>query len=72
MFIYAGAPFVVVSLWSVDARSGHEMILEFYKRLKSGLDKATALQEAQIRIMEKEEWSHPYHWAPFILVGDWQ
>ena len=20
----------------------------------------------------REEWSHPYYWAPFILVGEWQ
>ena len=45
-------------------------MLEFYKLLKSGIDKATALQQAQIKIMQKEEYSHPYYWAPFILVGD--
>lgn len=61
-----------VSLWSVDARSTQELMLEFYRRLKNGVDKATALQEAQKRIVEKEEWSHPYYWAPFILVGDWE
>jgi len=70
--IYAGAPSVIVSLWSVDARSTHELMLEFYKLLKNGLDKAAALQEAQKKIMEKEEYSHPYYWAPFMLVGDWK
>ena len=71
-FLYAGAPSVVVSLWSVDARSTQELMLEFYKLLKNGADKATALQEAQKRIMKKEEYSHPYYWAPFVLVGDWE
>jgi len=71
-FLYAGAPSVVVSLWSVDARSTHELMLEFYKQLKEGADKATALQKAQIKIMEKKEYTHPYYWAPFVLVGDWQ
>ena len=70
--IYAGAPSVVVSLWSVNALSTKELMFEFYRLLKSGIDKATALQEAQKKIMEREEWSHPYYWAPFILVGDWQ
>jgi CHAT domain-containing protein len=70
--IYAGAPSVIVSLWSVDARSTRELMLEFYKLLKNGKDKATALQQAQIKIMEKEEYSHPYYWAPFVLVGDWE
>jgi len=38
--------------------------------LKSGIDKATALQEAQKKIMK--EYFHPYYWAPFALVGDWK
>ena len=74
-FLYAGAPSVIVSLWSVDARSTQELMLEFYKLLKNGKDKddkATALQEAQKRIMEKKEYSHPYYWAPFVLIGDWE
>ena len=71
-FLYAGSPSVIVSLWSVDARSTQELMLEFYKLLKNGSDKATALQEAQKRIMENEKYSHPYYWAPFILVGDWE
>ena len=71
-FLYADSPSVIVSLWSVDARSTQELMLEFYKLLKNGSDKATALQEAQKRIMENEKYSHPYYWAPFILVGDWE
>ncbi len=71
-FLYAGSPSVLVSLWSVDARSTHELMLEFYRLLKKGADKGTALQEAQKKIMEKQEYSHPYYWAPFILTGDWE
>ena len=71
-FLYAGAPSVIVSLWSVDAGSTHELMLEFYKQIKNGADKATALQKAQIKIMEKKEYTHPYYWAPFVLIGDWQ
>ncbi|MGD0405957.1 MAG: tetratricopeptide repeat protein [Candidatus Bathyarchaeia archaeon] len=71
-FLYAGAPSVVVSLWSVDAQSTQELMLEFYRLLISGKDKATALQEAQKEIMKREEYSDPYYWAPFVLVGDWE
>ena len=66
-FLYAGAPSVVVSLWSVDAQSTQELMVDFYTRLKNGADKATALQEAQKKIME--DYPHPYYWAPFILIG---
>ena len=68
-FIYAGVPSVIVSLWSVDAKSTQELMLIFYKLLKKGEDKATALQKAQVKIMK--DYPHPYHWSPFVLVGDW-
>jgi CHAT domain-containing protein len=69
---YAGASSVIVSLWSVYDPSTRELMAEFYKLLKHEKDKATALQQAQIKIMQKDEYSHPYYWAPFILVGDWE
>jgi CHAT domain-containing protein len=69
--IYAGTSSVIVSLWSVYDPSTRELMVEFYKQLKEGKDKATALQQAQIKIMSKGEYSHPYYWAPFIL-GDWE
>jgi CHAT domain-containing protein/Tfp pilus assembly protein PilF len=65
--LYAGAPSIIVSLWSVDAQSAQEFMIEFYTLLKSNIDKASALQEAQKKMMEKHP--HPYYWAPFILVG---
>ncbi len=70
--LYAGASSIVVSLWSVYARSTMEMMEEIYKELKEGKDKAPALQQAMVKIMMKPEYSHPYFWAPFLLVGDWE
>jgi CHAT domain-containing protein len=71
-FLYAGSPSVVVSLWSVDPQSTQELMLEFYGLLLDGHSIAEALQEAQKRMVEREEYYHPYYWAPFILVGDWE
>jgi hypothetical protein len=38
------------------------------------VDIATALQVAQKNIMQHKgaDYSHPYYWAPFVLVGDWE
>ena len=71
-FLYAGAPSLIVSLWPVYSPSTQELMTEFYTWLKKGEDKATALQQAQKAIMKKEKYSHPYFWAPFVLVGDWK
>jgi CHAT domain-containing protein len=55
-----------------DVQSTHELMLEFYRLLKRGVDKATALQRAQLKIMETPGWSHTHYWAPFVLIGDWE
>lgn len=71
-FLYAGTPSVIVSLWPVYGPPTQELMTEFYRQLKNSKDKATALQKAQIKIMESEKYSHPYFWAPFILIGNWK
>ena len=44
---------VIVSLWSVYDPSTKELMVEFYKQLKSGKDKATALQQDSNKDNEK-------------------
>jgi CHAT domain-containing protein len=70
--LYTGAASIIVSLWSVYAGSTMDLMKEFYTRLKDRKDKASALQQAMIKIMANPEYAHPYFWAPFILIGDWK
>jgi CHAT domain-containing protein len=73
--LYAGAPSVLVSLWKVHSESTRDIMIEFYKELKNGgskTDLATSLQTAQKKIMQTSKYNHPYYWAPFVLVGDWE
>ena len=69
-FLYAGAKSIVLSFWSVEAISTHELMIDFYTLLKKGEKKANALRKAQLNLMAKKEYSHPYFWAPFRLIGD--
>jgi len=71
-FLFAGAASILVSLWAVDAYATKLFMDEFYGSLSRGKDKATSLQQAQLSLMRKEKYSHPYYWAPFILVGDFE
>ncbi len=66
-FLAAGAAAVVVSLWAVHDTVTASLMTSFYRYLHGGLDHATALRRAQLDTAE--QWSHPYHWAPFVLVG---
>jgi CHAT domain-containing protein len=66
-FIYAGAPTVVASLWSVQDKQTGELIVSFFKQLRNGKSKAEALKEAQREMRVK--YPHPYYWAAFVLTG---
>lgn len=69
-FLYAGAEAVVVSLWRVDARATMELMLEFFTEMRAGHEKSVSLQKAQIKTSMNSEFSDPYFWAGFILIGD--
>ena len=69
----ANAQTVLGSLWKVDDAATAELMKIFYQQLiNNRYSKAKALQEAQKELIQSQEWSNPYYWAPFILVGHWQ
>ena len=73
-FMYAGAPTVGVSLWSVADRSTADLMTDFYKRLFAAEDVSptAALRNAQLTMIAGKKYSAPFYWAPFVLVGDWK
>lgn len=72
-FMYAGAPTVGVSLWSVADKSTADLMTDFYKRLLTGdnTTSSSALRGAQLAMISGKKYSAPFFWAPFVLVGDW-
>jgi CHAT domain-containing protein len=73
-FMYAGAPTVGVSLWSVADKSTADLMTDFYQRLLSTTTPTTtsgALRGAQLAMISGKKYSAPFYWAPFVLVGDW-
>lgn len=72
-FLYSGTKSIMVSLWSVSADSTLKLMESFYTKIKNEkMCKAEALQKAQIEMMHDEQYSPPYYWAPFTLIGDWK
>jgi CHAT domain-containing protein/Tfp pilus assembly protein PilF len=73
-FMYAGAPTVGVSLWSVADKSTADLMTDFYQRLLSasaGTTTSGSLRGAQLAMISGKKYSAPFYWAPFVLVGDW-
>jgi hypothetical protein len=68
-FLYAGAPSILASSWTVDDRSTAMLMREFYRRLGE-MSKVEALREAKLAVMK--EYPNPFHWAPFCLQGDYR
>lgn len=68
-FTYAGAKSVVSTLWKVDDPMTKELMIAFYQNLDTGMDKASALREAKLTILE-ETYLPPFYWAAPIAMGD--
>ena len=81
--VRSGTP-TIASLWSVEDASTSQVMSKFYREFKSStVNKADALQKAQLSLIEslkansltpelKQLPPHPYYWAAYILVGNWQ
>ncbi len=66
--LYAGARTLLLTLWDVHDRSTAEFMQAFYGHLREGgSGKAAALRTAMLDL--RRRYPHPFHWAPFILVG---
>jgi len=71
-FSYAGASAVVSTLWSIDDKASSELMKHFYQNLAAGMDKATALQQAKLFILNDTttQTQAPFYWAANVLTGD--
>ncbi len=70
---YAGAASVLLSLWQVADESTCYLMENFYWHyVKNRKTKSRALQLAMQAVKAKKEYSHPYFWAPFVVIGDWR
>lgn len=68
----SGAKSTIASLWSVSDESTSIMMQEFYHQLTDlKVSKAEALRQAQLSLLEKPLYQHPYFWASFVLIGNW-
>lgn len=75
-----GARAVMATLWQVADQSTARFMREFYAATTEGsLNKAAALRSVQLAMIEgrirpssEVSWSGPFHWAPFVLMGNWR
>ena len=66
-FLDVGVKSVVATLWSVDDAATCDLMNSFYNSLKKQ-NTPDALRNAQIQLIQSKKYSHPFFWAPFILL----
>jgi CHAT domain-containing protein len=69
-FQVAGARSIVASQWRVSDQSTAALMVAFHRNLRAGQAKDEALRAAMARVAADPALSHPYFWAPFLIVGD--
>lgn len=70
--VRAGARSTLASLWFVSDEATSLLMTEFYRELSNTQEtKAEVLRRAQAAVLQNEQFSHPYFWSAFILVGNW-
>ncbi len=67
-FFYAGARALLASLWSVDDQVTARLMDRFYANLVDSVPPAEALRAAMIAVRDTRP--DPFHWAPFLYLGD--
>jgi CHAT domain-containing protein len=68
--VYAGAKSIIVSFWSVADESTAQLMTDFYRQLLENPSQnfSRDLRKAKLSLMQGN-YSSPYYWAPFILIG---
>lgn len=65
----AGAQSVVATQWRVADQASSDLMVEFHRRLRKGLDRDDALRVAMRETAQRTETRHPFYWAPYFLSG---
>ncbi|MCG6186787.1 CHAT domain-containing protein [Maribellus maritimus] len=69
-FLYSGAKNLLLSLWKVDDTSTSEMMVPFYDGIiERAMNISESLHAAKLKLVKNSRYSHPYYWAPFVLIG---
>ncbi|MBL6929011.1 MAG: CHAT domain-containing protein [Rhodospirillales bacterium] len=74
-FLFAGARALMVSHWPVDSTAATQLTTGAFRAMEEDplVSRAEALRQSMVGLMTDlsvADYSHPYFWAPFIVVGE--
>jgi len=79
-FMYAGTKSVLLTHWSVESQAARDLMVDTFKKMKKEA-RSKALRDSKLWMRSiirdspgtpngKLSLSHPFFWAPFVLVGE--
>jgi CHAT domain-containing protein len=71
----AGCPRSVLTQWKIASASSRDLMIDFHRRLAArptltGRAATDALHGAQLHMLKRSAFAHPFYWSAFILIGD--
>lgn len=69
-FLAANARAVLATYWKVSAEEDSEVLIRTFYESARTRSIGQSLQAAQLALMQNPDYSHPFYWAPFFVVGD--
>lgn len=69
----SGARSAIATLWSIHDEATMLVMTDFYRQFQSRpeINKAQALQAAQLNLLNQPQYKHPAYWSPFLFIGNW-
>lgn len=72
MAVRSGARSTLAGLWPLGDDAAARFMAEFYSALATpGMSRAQAVRVAQLALLRDPQFSDPFLWAPFVLIGNW-
>jgi CHAT domain-containing protein len=67
----AGANSVLMSLWNIDSYSAKVFNESLFEKsiFTNSFYLSDSIQDSMIDMINSEQYSHPYYWAPYIYLG---
>ena len=66
-FFYSGSKNMLTTKWAVETNSAELITTEFFKNnAKNFFEK---LKMSQIQLLQDNNYSHPFYWSPYTIVG---
>ncbi len=66
----AGARSVLATRWRIEDTVAPFFMGRFYGHLADGLGRGEALRAVQLGFLDEPSLSHPFYWAPFVMIGE--